>query len=50
MKKEDIREFDFGDFHFNYPLRILAYNGVKEVDERKLSPKEAHLLRMFCPV
>jgi DNA-binding response OmpR family regulator len=44
---EDIKEFDIGKFHFNYPLRILTFEGKKE-DERKLSPKEAHLLRMFC--
>lgn len=48
-EQEDIREFEFGAFHFNYPLRILTYNGPKEeVEDRKLSPKEAHLLRMFC--
>ena len=48
-ENEDIREFQFGQFHFNYPLRTLKYQGEdKEVDERKLSPKEAHLLRLFC--
>ena len=44
---EDIKEFDIGRFHFNYPLRILTFDNDKE-QERKLSPKEAHLLRMFC--
>ena len=44
---EDIKEFDLGRFHFNYPLRILTFDNDKE-QERKLSPKEAHLLRMFC--
>ena len=46
--KEDIKEFNLGAFHFNYPLRELMYepSGKKELD--KLSPKEAHLLRMFC--
>ena len=48
-EQEDVREFEFGNFHFNYPLRILTYNGASEdVENRKLSPKEAHLLRMFC--
>jgi DNA-binding response OmpR family regulator len=46
---DEIKEFEIGKFHFNYPLRILTFkddNG-DEVKE-KLSPKEAHLLRMFC--
>ncbi len=43
--EEDIKEFNIGKYHFNYPLRILTYDG----DEKsKLSPKEAHLLRLFC--
>ena len=37
-------EFVIGEFHFNFPLRILTHNGDKE----KLSPKEAALLKMFC--
>ncbi len=48
----DQREFVLSDFHFDYPLRILSYTGSEKVDEmdqkRKLSPKEAHLLRLFC--
>lgn len=46
--KEEIKEFELGNFHFNYPLRELTFDrsGEKELD--KLSPKEAHLLRMFC--
>jgi two-component system, OmpR family, response regulator len=45
---EDIKEFDLGKFVFNYPLRELTFtdSGEKSVD--KLSPKEAHLLRLFC--
>jgi DNA-binding response OmpR family regulator len=44
---EDIKEFEFSKFHFNYPLRILTFSqGDKETKE-KLSPKEAHLLRLF---
>ena len=46
--KDDIKEFDLGKFHFNYPLRILSYTDGKESSKDKLSPKEAHLLRMFC--
>jgi DNA-binding response OmpR family regulator len=45
---EDIREFQIGDFHFNYPLRILTYKGESEDEQMKLSPKEAHLLRLFA--
>lgn len=44
--KEEIKEFDIGKYHFNYPLRELTLQGRKEID--KLSPKEAHLLRLFC--
>jgi len=43
--KEDIKEFTFGKFHFNYPLRALVFESG---DKEKLSPKEAHLLRLFC--
>ncbi len=46
--KDDIKEFNLGKYHFNYPLRILTYTNGKETDSDKLSPKEAHLLRMFC--
>lgn len=45
---EEIKEFDVGYFHFNYPLRILTYSGPDGKHEDKLSPKEAHLLRLFC--
>ena len=44
--REDIREFDIGKFHFNFPLRILKFK-PKGTEER-LSPKEAQLLRMFA--
>ncbi len=46
--KEDIKEFDIGKYHFNYPLRILSFNGGETIEKSKLSPKEAHLLRLFC--
>lgn len=47
--KSDTRtEFTFGDFHFNYPLRILTYKGENGEQEDKLSPKESELLRLFC--
>jgi DNA-binding response OmpR family regulator len=45
---EDIKEFDLGKYHFNYPLRILAFKDNDKVEKDKLSPKEAHLLRLFC--
>ena len=44
--ESDAKEFMIGDYHFNYPLRILTYQPDGTND--KLSPKEAHLLRMFC--
>ena len=43
--EEDIKEFTVGKYHFNYPLRILTFDGTEKY---KLSPKEAHLLRLFC--
>jgi DNA-binding response OmpR family regulator len=43
---EDQREFVIGDFHFDYPLRILTYK--PDGTSHKLSPKEAELLRLFC--
>lgn len=43
--KDEVREFNIGEYHFNYPLRILSHNGVEMA---KLSPKEAHLLKLFC--
>ena len=45
---EDVKDFEIGDYHFNYPLRILTYQKGDEKEKDKLSPKEAHLLRMFC--
>jgi two-component system, OmpR family, response regulator len=44
--ESDAKEFLIGQYHFNYPLRILTFQPDGETD--KLSPKEAHLLRMFC--
>ena len=47
--EEDVKEFKIGSFHFNYPLRILTYTGSDgETHKDNLSPKEAHLLKMFC--
>jgi DNA-binding response OmpR family regulator len=46
--KEEIKEFDIGKYHFNYPLRILSFRDEDKEEKEKLSPKEAHLLRLFC--
>lgn len=47
LESEDqTKEFNIGKYHFNYPLRILSYS--LDGSEEKLSPKEAHLLRLFC--
>ena len=43
--REEIKEYNIGDYHFNFPVRILTYQGDQKY---KLSPKEAQLLRMFC--
>lgn len=44
--REEIKEFNIGKYHFNYPLRELSFSDTAQME--KLSPKEAHLLRMFC--
>ncbi|MBP7272354.1 MAG: response regulator transcription factor [Saprospiraceae bacterium] len=45
----DEKEFTLGKYRFNYPLRILSLrDDTKAVPDEKLSPKEAHLLKMFC--
>jgi two-component system OmpR family response regulator len=47
--RDDVKEFLIGKYHFNYPLRILAYHNGSEQEERyRLSPKEAQLLRLFA--
>ena len=42
--REEIKEYNIGKYHFNFPIRILT---IAE-EETKLSPKEAQLLKMFC--
>jgi DNA-binding response OmpR family regulator len=47
--KEEQTDFEFGQFHFNFPLRILTHTNDKgEKAKEKLSPKEAQLLRLFA--
>ena len=47
--REEVKEFNIGKFHFNYPLRILTFSGdTTEEEKHKLSPKESQLLRMFA--
>jgi len=47
--EEDTKEFELGSFHFNYPLRILTFKAAdNSTTKDNLSPKEAHLLRLFC--
>ncbi len=49
-KTEDPPEYEFGNFHFNFPVRMLTYqvsdNGNPQ--KIKLSPKESELLKLFC--
>ncbi len=45
--EEEKKIFDIGKYQFNYPLRILTYDPSGEKIKAKLSPKEAHLLRLF---
>ena len=44
---DDVKIFELGRFTFNYPLRQLILDG-DEAKMEKLSPKEAHLLRLFA--
>jgi len=51
--REEVKEYTIGKYHFNFPLRILTFQGENpeggdEDNKAKLSPKEAQLLRMFC--
>jgi two-component system OmpR family response regulator len=47
--REEIKEFNIGKFHFNFPLRILTFSPeTADESQEKLSPKEAQLLRMFA--
>ncbi len=45
-QRQEVKEFNIGKYHFNYPLRILTYGDNESKD--KLSPKESELLRLFC--
>jgi DNA-binding response OmpR family regulator len=49
-QEEEQTEFEFGQFHFNFPLRILTFDnqGSDDKKKEKLSPKEAQLLRLFA--
>lgn len=47
-KEDEVKEYLVGEYHFNYPLRILTWQGANGPEREKLSPKEAHLLKMFC--
>ena len=48
--QEDQNEYEFGNFHFDFPVRLLTYkpNGEEQHDRIKLSPKESELLKLFC--
>ena len=47
--KEEQTDFDFGQFHFNFPLRILTHTSDRgEKSKEKLSPKEAQLMQLFA--
>ena len=47
--KEEVKEFTIGNYHFNFPLRILTFDmGGENEEKSKLSPKEAQLLRLFA--
>ena len=46
--ESDVTEFNFGKFNFNYEIRMLTFRDGDYEEVMKLSPKEAHLLRLFC--
>ncbi|WP_299989594.1 response regulator transcription factor [uncultured Pontibacter sp.] len=43
-EKQEVTEYNIGQYRFQYKLRLLHYNG----EIQKLSPKEAELLRLLC--
>lgn len=47
---DDQTEYEFGNFHFDFPVRILTYkpNSENQHEKIKLSPKESELLKLFC--
>ncbi len=47
-KEDEVKEYHIGEYLFNYPLRILSWTGPDGQEKERLSPKEAHLLKMFC--
>ena len=46
--REEVKEYNIGKYHFNFPLRILTFGDEANDEKEKLSPKEAQLLKMFC--
>jgi two-component system OmpR family response regulator len=48
--QDDQSEYEFGNFHFDFPVRVLTYKAADngKTDKIKLSPKESELLKLFC--
>ncbi|NJC28152.1 response regulator transcription factor [Neolewinella antarctica] len=47
--KDEQTEFEFGQFHFVFPVRILTHTAADGTEHKeKLSPKEAQLMRLFA--
>jgi two-component system, OmpR family, response regulator len=46
---KELKEYNIGKYHFNFPLRLLTFVSDAEKGEEpiKLSPKEALLLKLF---
>jgi len=42
--EEDIKQFEIGDYNFDYTTQLIHFNGTQQ----KLSTKEAELLRLLC--
>lgn len=47
VEENEAKEYEIGNYKFNFPLRLLTFNGDESTTE-KLSPKEAELLKMFA--
>lgn len=51
VSNQDVQnEYEFGNFHFDFPVRLLTYKGTNNgnTERVKLSPKESELLKLFC--
>lgn len=39
-KEDEVKEFQIGEYHFNYPLRILTWQSARETKKKNYPPKK----------